>query len=92
LMIRIKLMMLIGIMAIMGTAQVILLLRSTQHGSTPLPRTRQTSCPCPILLCMVKNHNLLEVLHVVLALCFRLSKLGYFFISYRTLILLIVLG
>jgi len=38
LMIKIKSMMLIGIMGIMGMAEVIPLLRLTQHGSTPEPR------------------------------------------------------
>jgi hypothetical protein len=37
LMIRIKSMLLIGIMEIMGMAEVIPLLRLTQHGSTPVP-------------------------------------------------------
>jgi hypothetical protein len=38
LMIRIKSMMLIGIMGIMGMAEVIPLLRLTQHGSTLVPK------------------------------------------------------
>jgi len=38
LMVRIKSMMLIGIMGIMGMAEVIPLLRLTQHGSKPVPR------------------------------------------------------
>jgi hypothetical protein len=57
---RIKLMMFIGIMGIMGTAQVIPLLRSTQHGSTPLPNARKIAYPCPVPLCMAKNHNILR--------------------------------
>lgn len=38
LMIRIKLMMLIGTMEIMGMSEVMPLLRLTQHGSTTVPR------------------------------------------------------
>jgi hypothetical protein len=60
-MIRIKLIMLIGIMGIMGMSKVIPLLRLTQHGSTTVTRVPESGKFCPALMCMTKNHKMLEM-------------------------------